>query len=151
MRAPTRLLALLALVAVAGPTVLPAQDTTANSARTAIAQLRAAVRAGDWRQINAFLPASGSWTEVVRRMVTSRDTSGYSFWRRDSELLADSLQVIVVGEDQVAVSGPFRVGGQVGFWGTVLRLRAGHWQLECTSEQFGRRVWQAPYCAATRP
>ena len=151
MRPPTRLLAVLALIAVAGPTVLEAQDTTASSAHAAVVQLRAAIRSGDWQRISTFLPPSGSWTDMIRRMVGSRDTSVYSSWRRDSELLADSLQITVVSEDQVAASGPFRVGGQVGFWGAVLRLRAGHWQLECTSEQFGRRVWQAPYCLAGRP
>jgi hypothetical protein len=150
VRTSISLLTVVALAAVGGVSLLPAQDGTASSARAAIAQLRAAVRSGDWQQISPFLPASGAWTDVVREMVARQDTSGYSSWRRDSDLLADSVQVVVMGEGQVAASGPFRVGGQVGFWGAVLHLRAGHWQLECTSEQFGRRAWQAPYCLAPR-
>jgi hypothetical protein len=148
----TRLFAGFALIAATSPAVLPAQDSAATSARTAVAQLRDAIRTGDWQQVSVFLPASGPWTDVVHRMVTSRDTSVYSAWRRDSELLLDSLQIAVLNPDQVAASGPFRVGGAVGFWGAILRLRASHWQLECTSEQLGgQRVWHAPYCLARRP
>jgi len=147
----TRLLAPLALMAVGSPAVLPAQVTATTSSRAAIAELRAAIRTGDWQQISAFLPASGPWTDVVHRMVTSRDTTVYTAWRRDSELLLDSLQVAAVDSEQVAASGPFRVAGAVGFWGAVLRMNAGRWQLQCTSEQLGgQRVWQPPYCLARR-
>jgi len=149
MKESTKALAFLVLVSLGGPAVLQAQDTTAVSARAALARLRAAVRAADWRQIQPFLPDSGAWTDLVRRMVARQDTTGYSSWRRDSELMADSVQVVVMGADLVAASGPFRVGGEVGFWGAVLRRTGGQWRLECTSEQFGgQRVWQAPYCLA---
>lgn len=126
-----------------------ARDSVAVSARVAIAELRTAVAAGDWNRVGAYLPPAPSpWTEAVRTQFARPDTSTYSFWRRDSRLMNDSLTITVLGRDSVAVGAPLRVGGHTGHWGAVLHRQGSRWHLGCTSEQFGPRPRHTPGCAA---
>lgn len=126
-----------------------AGDSLARSARVAVANLRSAVGSADWARVSPYLPANSPWTSAVESQVSRRDTSGYSFWRRDSRL-DDSLTVTVLGRDSVAIGAALHVGGHTGYWGAILRRHNGRWHLQCTSEQFGARTQHTAGCVSVR-
>lgn len=126
-----------------------AADSLAVSARMAVANLRTAVSAADWARVQPYLPAGSPWTDAVAAQMSRRDTSAYTFWRRDSRL-DDSLAVTVLGRDSVAVGARLHVGGHTGYWGAILRRHDGRWHLQCTSEQFGARAQHTTGCINVR-
>jgi hypothetical protein len=125
-----------------------------RDARLQVLSLRTAVAESDWGRIQQYLPQGSRWASQVHRLVEAGPgASGYSFWHPRSSLAPDSLHVIVLGPERVAVNAPFSIHGAQGHWRAVMSQTGSRWKLVCTEEQFGGTPATSPGCEprAARP
>lgn len=110
-----------------------------TSVREAIAGLRSAISRADWTEMSRLLPKDSRWSAQIEELVRTQqpDELTFSFWRKDSEVPLDSLNIRDADDGSVHVDAPLFVRGHRGLWSAVLDRERGQWRLRSTHELWG--------------